>query len=119
MPSLNLANIAYTRAPARAFLVHPITAPTLMWGCNDDVIVQKGGVFVNRTDIILHSRVQEVVAYQGIWLRLLGLSRVSAENTPGPVRAHCGPMPTVLARQLAMAEPDRMRRARARLVAGR
>ncbi len=117
IPFLDLSALTYQRAPKKARLVHPITASTLMWGCNDDVIVQKGGVFVNRTDIILHSRVQEVVAYQGIWLRLLGLARVSAENTPGPVRVHCGPMPPEAARQLAMAEPQRMRQARVRLLA--
>ncbi len=77
------------------------------------MLVSHGGLFVPRTSVVPHGRVQSVRLIQGPLQRRLGLASVEAHTTPGPVNLVCRHLALGPARELALTELDRMRHARA------
>lgn len=111
-PGFHVDDVPRNPSPAAARRIRWFDGHRLWWGHTDDVLVAHHGWLTPRTSIVPHARVQSVRLRQGVLQRRLGLASVEAHTTPGPVTVVARHLAGGQARELAMGELDRMRRAR-------
>ena len=79
-PSGDYRQVALTPAPKAARWLHPLSAPFLRWGFNDQFFVSRHGWLVRRWQVVPHARAQSVELQQGPFSRRLGLANVAVHT---------------------------------------
>ena len=83
------------------------------WVAADDVaFIARSGWLERTTDVVPHARTQSVELRQGPWQRRLGVATVEIHTPQGPVDADGPHLDAADARQVALAQLTRARRAR-------
>ena len=113
MPGLDFNELEWEPAPRAALWRHPIEGRRLAIARVPAGVATRSGLFVRRWHAISHVRMQSVRISQGWWSRLLGLASVHFDSTPGPVRVVARSRAADTVQQLAFAEADLARVARA------
>lgn len=91
----------------------PVQAKFLAAGTDTRCAVAKRGRLTRRTTVVDHARVQSVRVTRGPWEKALGLASVHMDLPPGRIRAVWLHFGAEQARDLALAELEHMRQARA------
>ncbi len=113
MPEVDLSTIALEPAEKRARWRSPIQWSRLAVGHDDQVFVARRGWVTRHLSVVPHARTQSVHVEQGPYQRALGLASVCVDVAPGPVKVLGLQRPAAQARQIAQAQADRARTARA------
>jgi putative membrane protein len=113
LPGVDVRSVPLEPAPPRARWRAPVEGPLLAVGADDRVLVARRGRIVRRLAVVPHARTQSVRVTQGPWGRALGLASLHVDSTPGPVEVTALHLDAARCRDLAEAQADRARAARA------
>jgi putative membrane protein len=113
LPGVDVRAVPLESAPRHSRWRAPIEAPMLAVGADERVLVARRGRVVRKLAVVPHARTQSVRVTQGPWERALGLASLHVDSTPGPVDVTAPHLDAVRCRELAEAQADRARAARA------
>jgi putative membrane protein len=113
LPGAQLDAIELLPSPRRARWVAWFDWWTLRHGWDDRALVTEHGWLSHVRDVLPHAKTQSVRIEQGPLQRRLGLADVHCDTPRGPVNVVAQQLDVAVARELAMSQLDRARRARA------
>ena len=113
-PGFDLDAVALQHVSPKARRLDPWQWEFMGWGRTEDVMVSRHGMFVRRTVVVHHARVQSAHLTQGPLERRLGLANVELNTTNALGNVHCVHLETDQARLLVLEEMDLCRDARRR-----
>lgn len=100
LPNLDVANIPFAPAPARAKKRSPFQFRNLGVYISPEVFATRRGWLYRHTIITPQARIQSMRITRGPWERALGLASVHADIVPGPLRAVAAHRDAAEARQI-------------------
>lgn len=113
LPGLDLSGVELHSSPRQARWLRPYDFWTLRYGADERVVITEHGWLTHVRNVVPHAKTQSVRLSQGPLQRRLGLADVHLDITHGPVTPIAHQLSAAAARELAMSQLDRARRARA------
>lgn len=112
LPALDTSELAWIRAPRRAWKRSPVQWRNLAVGWDESTFAIRRGRVTRHLAALPHARTQSVRWTQGPWERALDLASMHVDTTPGPVTVSGLHLASAQAREIAENQSDAARRGR-------